>query len=572
MSPDSQFDRSTHKSFTKNMVLVVILVSFTPMLLVSGIVLDQFYTSYHEKLFAYLNELVHKHTQNIDGFLNERLNNIRFLAETCDCQQLLDETVLYQKLVQLQRNYGSVFEDLGIVDEAGVQIAYAGPYKLERARYGHEAWFREALRHEYTISDVFLGLRSSPHFIVSVKTVLQGETVLLRATINFEAFNSLVENLRIGASGFAFIVDREGNYQTRPHYDMRRTAASYEDFIEAGRKRNHGIYVGTLQDPESRKSLLYVAAPLKQEEWLLVYQQDRKEAFSDLNRTQIIAGVIIFVGALLIVLMNLIFFYRAVGRIAEADRAKEMMNRQVIETGKLASVGRLAAGIAHEINNPVAIMVEEAGWIDDLLQEGDFDRCENIDELKRALEQINKQGKRCKHITHKLLSFARKTDSRLQRIQINDMVEEVVSLYDKATYSRIAIQTHPEPGLPPIYGSQTEIQQVLLNLVNNAVYELEEEGGRIDITTRFEEGKILLRVEDDGPGIPEANLERIFDPFFTTKPVGKGTGLGLSICYGIIRRMKGDISVSSTVDVGTRFDIRLPPGGSAEADESEDER
>lgn len=565
MSDDRDFEYTTRQTLTINMVLVVILVSFIPMFLVSGIILDQFYTSYHEKLYAHLNELVHKHAQNIDGFLTERLNNIRYLSDTCDCEGFLDEAVLDTKLVQLQQNFGSVFVDLGIVNEDGVQIAYAGPYKLKGARYGHEDWFREALQHEYHISDLFLGLRSRPHFIVSVQKVYQNNPVLLRATINFEAFNTLVENLRIGETGFAFIVNKNGMYQTRPHYDMRGAAPSYSEFIAAGQKRKYGTYVGKLTDTHRGKTVIYLAAPLKVGDWLLVFQQDSSEAFAELNRTQIIAGIIIFVGALLIVLMNLLFFQRAVNRIAEADRTKEIMNRQVIETGKLASVGRLAAGIAHEINNPVAIMVEEAGWIEDLLNEGDFDRCKSLDELKRALIQINKQGKRCKDITHKLLSFARRTDSRVQRIQINELIEEVVSLYDKALYSHINIRMDLDAALPQIYGSQTEVQQVLLNLINNAVYVLEKDGGRIQIQTRLDNESIFIAVEDDGPGIPEANLDRIFDPFFTTKPVGKGTGLGLAICYGIVKRMNGDVAVSSAVDIGTKFEIRLPVGSRDEA-------
>ena len=557
MDQSKEHQHRTHFSFTKNMALVVILVSFTPMLLVSGIILDQYYNSYEEKLYAHLNELVHKHTQNIDGFLNERLNDIQFLSESCGFSSLINEAELHRKLILLQQNFGGVVEDIGIINEEGVQISYAGPYKLEKARYAEEEWFHEALQKQFYISDVFLGLRSRPHFIISVKKQLAYETRLVRATINFEAFNSLVENLRIGDTGFAFIINREGEYQTRPHRDMLQFSPSYAELIKTGRKMKYGIYVGTLNNTSDKEKVIYFAAPLKDEEWLLVYKQDHTEAFADLKRTQIIAGIIIFTGALLIVLMNLFFFHKAVGQIAEAERAREMMNRQVIETGKLASVGRLAAGIAHEINNPVAIMVEEAGWIEDLLEEGNFDNCTNLDELKRTLRQINTQGKRCKDITHKLLSFARKTDSRLQQVQINDMIEEVVGLYDKTTYSRISFAVDLEKDLPLIYGSQTEIQQVLLNLINNAVYVLEETGGNVRIITRKKQDSILIAVEDDGPGIPDANLERIFDPFFTTKP---GSGLGLAICYGIIRRMEGDISVDSKVDAGTTFSIRLPVG------------
>ncbi|MCF8050139.1 MAG: two-component sensor histidine kinase [Desulfobacterales bacterium] len=569
MNQDKQARREISISFTRHIVLVVIIVSFTPMIVVSGIILDQYYTSYREKLYAHLNEMVHKHTQNIDGFLTERLNDIKFLSQTCGDDQLINESVLYEKLVLLQRNSGNVFEDLGIINEAGIQIAYAGPYKLEQAFYAEEEWFQEALQHQYYISDVFLGLRSRPHFIVSVRNVYQNERVLLRATINFEAFNALVENLRIGATGFAFIVNQKGKYQTRPHYDLIQNAPSYLQVIKKAEQKENGVYVGTVSDVFRNKDLIFLAAPLKNEDWMLVFQQEREDAYEDLKRTQIIAGIIIFVGALMIVLMNLFFFHKAVGRIAEADKAKEMMNRQVIETGKMASVGRLAAGIAHEINNPVAIMVEEAGWIDDLLNDGDFDECKNLDELKNSLKQINTQGKRCKDITHKLLSFARKTGSKLEQIQINDTIEEVIGLFDKSTYSRISFELNLAEELPPIYGSRTELQQVLLNLVNNAVYFLEKEGGTIRIATNFDNDNVFIVVEDNGPGIPKSNLERVFDPFFTTKPVGKGSGLGLAICYGIIKRRGGEITVSSAVDAGTSFEIRLPLGGQ---DQSSDNR
>ena len=118
--------------------------------------------------------------------------------------------------------------------------------------------------------------------------------------------------------------------------------------------------------------MIYVASLLKKGDWILVYQQEKSEAFADLIHTQIAAVVVIFIGALLIVVMNVVLFQKVISRIAEADREKEMMNRQVIESGKLASVGELAAGIAHEINNPVAIMVQEAGWIGDLLRSRGF--------------------------------------------------------------------------------------------------------------------------------------------------------------------------------------------------------
>ena len=174
------------------------------------------------------------------------------------------------------------------------------------------------------------------------------------------------------------------------------------------------------------------------------------------------------------------------------------------------------------------------------------------------MKQIDIQGQRCKDITHKLLSFARKTSPDIEKLQINEMITEVVAITNMAAYTNCSMHTDLEENLPPVYGSKTEIQQVIINLINNALYALEKNGGKIDITSRLETDHVLLIVQDDGPGIPEANLDRIFDPFFTTKPVGQGSGLGLSICFGIIKKMGGEIDVHSIVDEGTRFEIRLP--------------
>ena len=558
MGVERASEKLYRRNFTRNMVLIVIVVSFVPMLLVSGMILHQYRLSYNEKLYAHLREVVYRHTQDIDTFLNERLNNLQFLLDSCHDENLLDETVLQEKLFQLQQKYEGDFEDLGLINEKGVQEVYAGRFSLEKAEYSDARWFQEALTKPYYISDVFQGLRSRSHFIVSVKTVHQGRPFLLRSTINFEVFNSLAENLRIGKTGFAFILNRNGDFQTKPHYDMVPNKKSYMDFIKAGKKATHGIYMGEIQDASGSNPAIYLAALLKNDDWILVFQQEKKEAFADLIQTQIVAVVILLFGAFLIVVMNLILFHKVISHISEVDREKEMMNRQVVETGKLASVGRLAAGTAHEINNPVAIMVQEAGWIDDLLKEEEFQDGENLQEIKRALKQIGVQGKRCKEITHKLLSFARTSDSQIQNLQINEMIREVVAISDKTSYTGITINTHLDESIPVIYGSQTEIQQVLLNLINNALYALEKDGGNIDIATHLAGRNVMVIVEDDGPGIPKANLDRIFDPFFTTKPVGEGNGLGLSICFGIIQRMGGSITVHSTVDVGTRFEILLP--------------
>jgi two-component system NtrC family sensor kinase len=556
-------EKNTHyyQSLSRNMILSAIIVSFAPMLLVIGILLYQFQASYYEKTYAHLNELVQKHKQNIDTFLNEKLANIRFIVMTKPFETLNDDEFLQKKLQFLRNDYGNVFVDLGIVEASGMQAAYAGPLKLGNANYKDAEWFKNAWQADSYISDVFLGLRGTPHFIVAVKQTEGGREFLLRATIDFMAFNSLVQNLRLGRTGYAFILNREGKYQTQPAMDIPPDPDGFEFFWSAVEKTKNKILITQWTD-ETGVDNLYGVGSLKNGQWLLIVKQQTADAFSDLRRMRTLAFIIFILGAGGIVFMASYTTRRMVRRIRRADQEKEGMNQQIIETGKMASIGELAAGIAHEINNPVAIMVEEAGWIGDLLEEEEFSDSENLDEFKRALTQINTQGRRCKEITHKLLSFARKTDSTVKDVQLNDIVTEIVDLSAQmAKYNKVTIETSLQKTLPYITISPSEIQQVLLNLINNALDAMEKTGGTINISTKISEiepGHIVIVVEDNGPGIPDANLPRLFDPFFTTKPVGKGTGLGLSICYGIINKMGGKIDVQSEVGKGTRFRIWIP--------------
>ena len=556
-----------YRSLTRKMILIIIIVSFTPLILVGSIILYRFHVSYHEKVEAHLQELVLKHKQTIDNFLKEKLGDIRLQAETFCFDELKDVSFLEDRLEMLQQSFGPVFVDLGVVNSQGLQVAYAGPFRLGEALYFEADWFKRAMKTKYFISDVFLGLRGLPHFIVAVRDNWRGDPWILRATIDFVAFNDFVKNIRIGETGFAYILNREGKFQTQPFFDITPKNEPYRDFLKIKEEDNRKVHIVERTDDSGRK-IIYVASFLKDGDWLLVYQQNHRDAYMDFYRAIIVAVMIMFFGAFGIVFAALFLSKRMVHRISMADQEKEMMDKQIIETGKLASIGSLAAGIAHEINNPVAIMVEEAGWIKDLLEEEEFSESENLKEFERALKQIKNQGQRCKEITHKLLSFARKTDSRVQETHINELLSELIALSEqRAKYAKISIHTDFQNDLPVTYIAQSEVQQVLLNLINNAIDAMESRGGELTISTHFEfeRSAIVIEVSDNGPGIPEANLSRIFEPFFTTKPVGKGTGLGLSICYGIIQKMGGQINVESVIDSGTTFSIRLPVKGPHES-------
>jgi len=547
----------------RNVVLAILLTAITPTVVVSVFILDAYRVSFKEKVYDHLDVLTKKHKRSIDIFLEEKLMDIRLLAKTNRFEDLINQDTLNQRFNELQRAFDRSFVDLGIVDHQGRQIAYAGPLELSGVNYSSAKWFKQAISSPFFISDVFKGMRGAPHFIVSVRQNHGGKPWILRATIDFGEFNHLVELLRVGETGFAFILNAAGQFQTNPIANVD-TDGLIAVFKENG-LAEQSTSISRKSAPHGTETI-YAMAPLKGGDWIMVIQQDVADAFSDLRQTQRAVIFIIFAGALGIVVTSLIVSNRLVNRISQSDKEKEsavkkeeIMSQQVIETGKLASVGELAAGIAHEINNPVAIMIEEAGWVGDLLEEEDLEGSENKDELFRALNQIGTQGRRCKEITHKLLSFARKTDSRIVEVSVTNMLTEIAYLSSqRAKYSNVEIKTNFEENLPPIPASETEMQQVFLNLVNNALDAMEKTGGTITLGAKRTSNDIIVTVSDTGPGIADANMARVFDPFYTTKPVGKGTGLGLSICYGIINKIGGDINVHSTKGEGATFEIRFP--------------
>ncbi|MGD9687547.1 MAG: ATP-binding protein, partial [Desulfobacter sp.] len=430
---------------------------------------------------------------------------------------------------------------------------------LLNADYSEATWFLKAIESPYYISDVFAGLRGHPHFILAVKLSSQGRTYILRSTINVTTFNSLVENIQIGRTGTAVIVNLKGELQTRARSETMEIIPS---FIADPTIFNGKQALILKHENDKGKTYLYALAMFKTVDWRMVFRQDTGDALRDMWKAEVLTLIIFLLGCAAIVSVSFTLSRNLVKRIAKADQNNDAMNQQVVESGKLATIGELAAGIAHEINNPVAIMVEEAGWMNDLLEEETGMTPDNKNEFNRAIAQITTQGRRCKDITHKLLSFARKSDATVADIDINDNIREIVALTAQmARYNNVTISTRLDPDLPCIRFSPSELQQVILNLTNNAIDAMGKDGGNVEIVTGVNEqdnNMIEIKVDDNGPGIPAQYLDRIFDPFFTTKAVGKGTGLGLSICYGIIQKMGGTIEVESHVGKGTCFLIRLP--------------
>jgi PAS domain S-box-containing protein len=236
---------------------------------------------------------------------------------------------------------------------------------------------------------------------------------------------------------------------------------------------------------------------------------------------------------------------------------KKEMEHLIYNTEKLASLGTLAAGVAHEINNPLSIIL---GFSDLML-----DRADEGSQQYEDLKLIEENCLNCKRIVENLMSFARVTEGIEGVVDLNLAIDTVVKVVENTLLTnKVELVIDVQPGLPRVTGDTRELQQVFFNLINNAVYAMKESGGKLGIKTTARSDQVEIRVTDDGVGIPKGIGNQVFEPFFTTKKVGEGTGLGLSVSYGILKKYGGSISYTSIVagesgsGSGTTFTVTLP--------------
>jgi len=323
-----------------------------------------------------------------------------------------------------------------------------------------------------------------------------------------------------------------------------------EPFMESGDQASLKVKTGYLV-----KSLIYV--PLKTGNKVIgVMSVDNKASnrpFAD-NDMYLLAALADY-ASIAIVNAQLYGEVRAFNeelerKVRERTKELEEAQAQLVQSEKLASIGELAAGVAHEINNPLGVML---GFTQVILK-----KLPEKDQLRKPLTSIEREGLRCKKIIQGLLDFSRRSTPTLEPVNVNEVTEAAVKLIEhQIRIENIKLVKGYAPNLPEIQADSNQLQQVFVNLIINA-YHAMPKGGELRITTRPLGNKVQIIFADTGMGIPATNLKRIFDPFFTTKEVGKGTGLGLSVSYGIIQEHGGKIEVDSQVGVGTTFVVTLP--------------
>jgi two-component system, NtrC family, sensor kinase len=522
-----------------------------PLLMLFAYFHFEYNATLREGVDNHLKSVAENQRNTIDLFLRERVANLggTFRHEGLTSKPTKD--LMEKMLAELQQE-SATFVDLGLFHSAGKQIAYAGPHSsLAGKDYSGEKWFRHLLTQErsFFISDVYLGFRNKPHFIVAVRRTVDDKHWILRASVDPEKFGEFVGSSYLLKNAEAFIVNNQGQRQTlsgdaspdREHSQMpQRTPETKVSEIKA-----------------SQRKYLRALAWLTENEWALVVRVPKDKAYAPLSNARFVMLGIMLAAIFIIFVVVFRRTKKLVGQLEATDKAKEDLRGQLFNAAKLASVGEMAAGVAHEINNPLAIIYEEASMMIDIM-DPQFGQELDPDDFTERLNAIKEATMRGRSITSKLMAFARRHEPDPEPSDINmliDRVLEVKALDFKV--SNIEIYRDYAAELPWVMVNRNQMDQVLLNLLNNAKDAMNG-AGQLTIQTRLVDRWVNVKVKDTGLGMTPEIMEKIFYPFFTTKGVGKGTGLGLSISHGIVESFGGQINVESEVGAGTTFTILLP--------------
>jgi len=537
-----------------------LLIAYATPLLVLGL---YFYFHYRatlrEGIDNHLKSVAENRRNTVDLFLAERVNNVRNAFRGDPSGETPTALEMQLTLDELRRE-SPTFVDLGLFAPDGVLVAYAGPHpSLLGKNYGEEAWFKtlHSQERDYYLSDVYLGFRGKPHFVVAVKRTVGGRQWTVRASVDPQKFGEFVARSYLIEEMEAFIINRDGQRQTlfgmvdedsAASVVPPRTAETMVDEVQVGGVR-----------------YLRAVAWLTGNDWALVVRMPADRAYAPMHRAGgVLLGIVgLALGFILLVVLR--STRRLVARLEETDKARQDLALHLFDAAKLASLGEMAAGVAHEINNPLAIVYEEASMVEDIL-DPQFGQQLDLDDLRERLAAIKEATIRGRNITGKLLAFSRHHEPDPEPSDINLLVDRVLAVKElDFKVSNIDVTRELDADLPWAMINRNQMDQVLLNLLNNAKDAIHGPG-RISIRTRFDGGWVRLDVTDTGCGMTREVLEQVFYPFFTTKGVGKGTGLGLSISYGIVKSFGGRIEVESEVGHGTTFSVFLPiePRGARE--------
>ncbi|MBW2518519.1 MAG: sensor histidine kinase [Deltaproteobacteria bacterium] len=497
-------------------------------------------------------QLVSNSWRSVSLFISERRSVLDFITHDHTFETLHDKARLAAILDNLNRRIGG-FTDLGVINSSGIQQTYAGPHQLEGLDYSSKPWFQQVLKHGVYISELVTGFRSEPHLDAAVKRNLpDGSFFVLRAALDARKLNELVAQFEVGEKSDAFIITRKGVLQTPSRYYgpvFNQIPIRIPDYSPKAQ-----VFKG-MNDKKERLVIGYAYIP--ETPFILMIVKQKGELIQPWYKTGWAFTGILATSILGILLVTLAVTSRLVDQIHEADQERVDTLHQAEYTQKMVSLGRLASGVAHEINNPLAIINQKAGHIKDIFT---LTRAyKNDPKLIGLVDSVLATVHRCAEVTKGLLNFARHLNLSVQTVSLAEIIDEVNDVLAKEAETRsITIGVNYADNVPHFESDRGKLEQIFFNLFNNAITVMKD-GGHLEISVKRENtNSVAITFANNGPGIPEAEIKHVFEPFFYTKAGESGTGLGLAVTYALVQEIGGQIRVQSELGKGTQFHIRLP--------------
>jgi signal transduction histidine kinase len=545
-------------SFRRKWMMIVAfttVVTLTPLLIMALVDFRLTRQAFETEAGMAISRALSNSGHSIAFILSQRRAVLTFIARDNSIEALKMPGRLETIREHLQSIMGG-FAALNLVDANHRIQARAGSTAAVGILQTPAQCFDQAATNGFFVGDV----GENHRLVIAVRHAAENEEFfILQAALNADLFEPPLAQLGLGENNDAFIVNRQGILQTASKQYGRRfekTLLPLPEAIDTIRVRPARDHLG--------HPVLMGVAPIAESPFALVMIRQQSDIVDLWRKPRIrLIGFLLFSIALILVSIPGVATY-LVNRIHTADQQRVQALHQVEYTNKMASIGRLASGVAHEVNNPLAIINQKTGLIKDLLTLNS--RPESDKKLIGLVEDILAAVRRCGAITRRLLDFARHMDTAIEKVDIEAVIRQVLAFVKKEAQRRsIEISVTVRPNLPTFDCDHGNLQQIFLNLVNNAFAAMQD-GGRLDISIgRHKAEAIRVVVSDTGHGIPEADLKRVFEPFFSTRQGHAGTGLGLSITYGMVTEMGGTIAAESKVEQGTRFTVTLPlvPPGDA---------
>ncbi len=524
-----------------NVVVALLAVSFAPLFLVGGGMYYYAASALKKETLESLRSEVSAHKNNIDSFISERIYSLRLAARTLSLLDTNDTDRLEAALTELHAEMG-YFVDLGLIDGLGRHLAYHGPYDLKNRNYKEAFWFQEAFDREVYISDVYLGFRKVPHFIMTLRLEKPSGPVILRATIDAAPFNEMVAGVTGRREGDSYLLNAEGVFQSQP----RNIGSLMEQSGIKGIEPFEGVRV------DERAGEIIAEVWLDKVHWLSVVQISRADIFAKLNRVRN-AGILIFLlGSIIIVFTVLLTTNYLVSRLEYKRKSIRALDSELRRTSQMASSLILSNRLLTELKTSMANADASLAVIRDRAagKGNPAAISENIDHIKEELD-------RNRHMIDRFMAATRPPSPVpiITDIGLNELLDDLLDLLgSEFRHRNIRIDRQYQTDLPAIRNDSGQIRLIFQNLLLNALAAVRLDGV-IVLSTESGQDRIQITIGHNGSPYQVEEIEELSEPLFTADQ--DGVNLGLAFSASALRKLGGSMTVRNDPGRGAFLHVEI---------------